>query len=442
MHVALWFLLSVVAPGYSENLEVGLTFADLGQCDRAIAFLEKARAADPKAPAASLALGSCYSKTGRADDAVWMLRAFTSSPRGGEAWFYLGEAYRVLGRNDEARDAYRRAAELRGPLGDRALLEAGNLSLALGDFDTAEKDFEQVLKSKATDETADAARKGLSRTASQRRVRAGFMADFGFRYDSNVILQHEALAAKAGGIRAVLNLFGRYRVIDSTHWRSELAAAVNQGRYLKPALHPYDLGAQRLNAEVLYKVQEFPLRIGLEGDALYNTLDLKYYNLGFGVGPRASVAEGGHLATTLSWHVRSDNFRDTRNASNRRTQLGQSVLWGSSGYAGLNLTHEQNQAEAADYTYVVKGVRLSGGDGVWRQVLVDAALDYAVTDFSARSGRVDKTVAASLGVARYWGAWGGRLSGAWVHNRTVNGPAGAGLDYAKTLTGLDLRYRF
>jgi tetratricopeptide (TPR) repeat protein len=57
-------------------------------------------------------LAAEYEKLGRWDDVVEQLRAYLSAAEDqGNAWGRLGEALRALGRDEEAKDAFRRGVD-------------------------------------------------------------------------------------------------------------------------------------------------------------------------------------------------------------------------------------------------------------------------------------------------------------------------------------------
>lgn len=418
---------------FGENVEVGMTFYDLGQYERALKYLEPAYKAKPADEDVSVAYAATLVKLGRAAEAVPILERFQSP----QAVFQLGEARKALGDKAGAREAYRRAAAAGGPLSARALLEAGRMASAEGDFGAAKTDFERLLQLEGAGDLVQEARNELAALESKRRF--GMAASLGIRYDTNVRLAQEP-ASGDGGLRAVVNLLARYRLVQTERVRSEVAVAVDQGRYTNGALQPLDLGSEALQADVTWKPFDFPLRAGVQADVSQQTLDFANYNVGVGVGPRMLVAEGAHLATTAAWSWRKDNFSaDARDGIERATVVNQFVFWGKNGFAGLGGAYQMNRAVDPAYQYDVATARVFAGDEFGPGVAVDGGLDFSRTAYT-RLDRVERTTVAAVGVGKYWGAIGVRVSEAFVVNRSET--TGAGFDFRKNVAGLDLRWRY
>lgn len=77
-----------------------------------IAALERMLEARPDDPRLRFGLALEYLKAGRRDDGIRELRAYlASSDDQGNAWGRLGALLREAGRQDEAREAYRKGVE-------------------------------------------------------------------------------------------------------------------------------------------------------------------------------------------------------------------------------------------------------------------------------------------------------------------------------------------
>lgn len=89
--------------------------------------------------------GLALNLLGRNEEAA---EAFTASvtlnPNDGDAWFKLGKIYRDLGRNKEARNAYTRAFEI-GSF-EAQHLDRGNAYMFLSRYSECEKEYELALK--------------------------------------------------------------------------------------------------------------------------------------------------------------------------------------------------------------------------------------------------------------------------------------------------------
>lgn len=422
------------AERYGENVEVGMTFYDLGQYERALKYLEPAYQAQPANESVAVAYAGTLVKLGRAAEAVPILEKLASA----EAAFQLGEAKKAMGDKAGARSAYRKAAQSSGPLGPRALLEAGRMSSAVGDYGAAKTDFERVLQLQGAGDLVNEAKNELASLASRRRF--GFGAFLGVRYDSNVRLAQEP-ASGDGGMRTVLNLQGRYRLVNAEKFRSDVAVAIDQGRYLPQALRALDLGSEAVQVDLTYKLFNWPVRIGGQVEAVHQTLDFNNYGLGVGAGPRLLVAEGKNFATTAAWKWRKDNFAlDFRDGIERSTVVNQFVFWGKSGFAGLGGSYQMDRGRDVNYQYDVVTGRLFAGDEFGPGIAVDAGVDLSRTRY-LHVDRAERTTVASVGVGKYWGPVGVRFSDAFVVNQS-DSKSGTGFDFRKNVVGVDLRYRY
>lgn len=421
---------------YREDLEVGLTFLDLGQYARAAAYLGKAYAAKPKEADAAVPYAAALLRLNRDKEAVAILQKFDTP----EAAYYLAEALKKQGKNDEARAAYVKAGGGKGPLSARAMLEAGRLANTAGDYGAARSNFERVLELDAAGDLVAEAKKELSALAS-RKGPFGVAASAGVRYDSNVRLAQEA-ASGDGGLRIVGALQGSVRLLDKKGWKSEAVASIDQGRFLKPALQPLDFGAHRAQANLTYKAGKFPARLGAEAFVQYNTLNFAAYSLGVGAGPQLLVAEGDHLASAASWAWRTDNFAlNPRDAVVADSSLTQFVFWGKTGYAGAGGNLQFNRARGQDYQYRILAVRGFAGGELGPAIQLDGGIDFTMTPYG-KVDRIERTLTGSVGVGKYWGSVGFRASGAFVSNNTTAAPAVPRFDFHKTVVGLDARWRY
>ena len=87
---------------------MGVAFATEGRHEEAVEILEKAIAADPNNPWAQRNLGGCLLALKEVDRAIaCLLRATQLNPKDQQAFFGLGEAYRVAENLEDAEIAYR-----------------------------------------------------------------------------------------------------------------------------------------------------------------------------------------------------------------------------------------------------------------------------------------------------------------------------------------------
>lgn len=429
--------------GFREDLEVGLALFQLGKDDRALPYLARAAAAQPKNPDAVIPYGISLARLDRYADAVSALTSVPlKGPFGADGAYFLGRAYLALGMRDEAQVAFRKSAELNGPLSNRALLEAGRLALTAGDVDTARRDFERLLQLQAAGELAAEAKAGLAEIERRRANRFAFNADAGLRYDSNVPLVSSPTASDAG-MRAVFNLQARYRAIETKAWRSEFAALINQGRFFDAAHRPFDLGVHRFNADLTRKFSFAPVRFGAEVSLDYQTKDLGFYRRSAGVGPTLTLAVGSRLATAASWQSRVDDFANPdRDGIDQRGQLNQFVFWGQTGYAGVGASYERAGARSNRWFYTQTSFRVFGGGDIYAGFLGDVGVDTTYTRYSRLAQpRTDTAVAFAGGLSRFWGPWGIRASAAYLRNAATAEFASPGSAFRKWLAGFDVRYR-
>ncbi|QJW99230.1 tetratricopeptide repeat protein [Frigoriglobus tundricola] len=95
-------------------INLGFLMEQLGQPDEAADLFRTAARVDATAVAPRSALGLLLRRRGRPQDAVPVLEAATGlKPDDPELWFELGLTWEVLGTQDRAAGAYRRAAQLR-----------------------------------------------------------------------------------------------------------------------------------------------------------------------------------------------------------------------------------------------------------------------------------------------------------------------------------------
>lgn len=429
--------------GFREDLEVGLTLFQIGKDDRAVSYLARATAAQPRNPDAVIPYGISLARLERYADAVSALTSIPlKGPLGADGAYFLGRAYLALGIRDEAQKAFRKSAELIGPLSNRALLEAGRLALTGGDVETARRDFERLLQLQAAGELAAEAKAGLAEIERRRANRFAFNADAGLRYDSNVPLVSSPTANDAG-VRAVFNLQARYRTIETKTWRSEFAALVNQGRFFDQVHRPFDLGVHRLNADLTHKFSFAPIRLGAEVALDYQTKDFGYYRRSAGVGPTLTLALGSRLATAASWQARADDFANPdRDGVDQRGQVNQFVFWDQTGYAGVGASYERAGARSNRWFYTQTSFRVFGGGDVYGGVLGDVGVDTTYTRYSRLpQPRTDTAVAFAGGLSRFWGLWGVRASAAYLRNAATAEFASPGAAFRKWLAGFDIRLR-
>jgi len=124
---------------------LGTTYKEKGDLERAQAYLLKAVALKPDSVEAHSNLGTVYNQEGRFEEAVAQLnKALALDPQYVEAYRNLGNAYRRAGRVDEAAEAYQKALSLR-PDYAMAYAGLGNLAQDAEDFSEAVRLYEKAL---------------------------------------------------------------------------------------------------------------------------------------------------------------------------------------------------------------------------------------------------------------------------------------------------------
>ncbi len=98
---------------YDSVYGLGACYLLGSQLDRAIELLRSAVSIDPGSAAARFALGRALMENKQLDQAVAELKKVTAlEPEMGEGFFLLGRVYRAQGREQEAKEAFRRSREL------------------------------------------------------------------------------------------------------------------------------------------------------------------------------------------------------------------------------------------------------------------------------------------------------------------------------------------
>jgi len=125
---------------------LGMTYKEQGDLERAEVYLLKAVALKPDSAEAHNNLGTVYNQAGRFEEAVAELnKTLALDPEYEEAYRNLGNTYRKAGRAEEAAEAYEKALSLRP---DYALAYAGlgNLAQDREDFSEAMRLYEKALE--------------------------------------------------------------------------------------------------------------------------------------------------------------------------------------------------------------------------------------------------------------------------------------------------------
>ena len=100
--------------------------------DNRIEYFERMLAHNPNNPTGLLALANEYKKAGRDEDEAQVLSRYIKAHEDeGNAYLRLGEVLERLGREDEARDAYREGVGKAEKFGHSGM--AGDLRSALGE---------------------------------------------------------------------------------------------------------------------------------------------------------------------------------------------------------------------------------------------------------------------------------------------------------------------
>jgi tetratricopeptide (TPR) repeat protein len=107
-----------VRPTFETAYGLGVCHNVLQNDEVAVAHFEAAVRRDAKAAAAWVALGASLNKLGRSAEAVKTLQhAIALEPNQGQAYYFLGMAYRALKDPARAQEAFRKAEELGGAMG-------------------------------------------------------------------------------------------------------------------------------------------------------------------------------------------------------------------------------------------------------------------------------------------------------------------------------------
>jgi tetratricopeptide (TPR) repeat protein len=101
-------------PGHvNSRVALGVTYAKEGRNQEAVEILEEAVSADPNNPWAQRNLGGCLLALRDVDRAIFCLRRATElNAEDQQAFFGLGEAYRVAGNLEDADTAYRQVVAI------------------------------------------------------------------------------------------------------------------------------------------------------------------------------------------------------------------------------------------------------------------------------------------------------------------------------------------
>ena len=101
-------------PGHvNSRVALGVTYAKEGRNQEAVKILEEAVSAEPDNPWAQRNLGGCLLALKEVDRAIsCLLRATQLNPKDQQAFFGLGEAYRVAGKLEDADTAYRQVVAI------------------------------------------------------------------------------------------------------------------------------------------------------------------------------------------------------------------------------------------------------------------------------------------------------------------------------------------
>jgi tetratricopeptide (TPR) repeat protein len=107
-----------VRPTFETAYGLGVCHNVLQNDEVAVAQFEAAVRRDAKAAAAWVALGASLNKLGRSAEAVKTLQhAIALEPNQGQAYYFLGMAYRALKDPARAQEAFKKAEELGGAMG-------------------------------------------------------------------------------------------------------------------------------------------------------------------------------------------------------------------------------------------------------------------------------------------------------------------------------------
>ena len=131
---------------YGEHVNLGLTYAGMGEMEKARSSFEKALALNPKYADAHYNLGKLQYERGEKEKAIASFRKTTElNPVHAEAHHNLGNAYHDAGRTEEAIDQYEKVIRINPYYAD-AYYALGNAYYAAGNREKASGFYEKALE--------------------------------------------------------------------------------------------------------------------------------------------------------------------------------------------------------------------------------------------------------------------------------------------------------
>ncbi len=230
--------------------------AKLGDATGAIADFQAALALRPHFPAAALELGIALVDSGRFQEAEpWLTQAQSDPDLDAQASFFLGIAQLRLERYDEARQSFARARARDASLVLAAQFYDGVIAFRQGDTDTAKTAFEAVKDTSPTSAMGRESTQYLALITQQRRATYSAFGTLALEYDSNVTLgpgdatTPEEITGEADG-RVVINVGGRY--VPFRHGGFSVALSYEFFQTLQFQLTDFDLQDHRPAVQLQY----------------------------------------------------------------------------------------------------------------------------------------------------------------------------------------------
>lgn len=253
----------------------GVTRGRLGDYAGAVDDLQYAVEKKPEFDEAALELGVALVETERYEEAVPLLEQAQRNPHlEAQASLFLGLAELRLGRDDEARENFERAAARDPELRIPARYYEGVAAYRAGRWREAEEHFAAVVDDRPESDLGREAQRFLDAAEARKEQTYEVYAGLGFEYDSNVplVTQDENLAAAVGDQddgRVTLSAGGRYTLWS--HPNFSLAATYDFFQSLHFDLTDFDLQNHRAALQLAGRAGDF--RFGTVGRYDYYLLD-------------------------------------------------------------------------------------------------------------------------------------------------------------------------
>lgn len=284
--------------------------AKLGDSAGAIADFQAALALQPHFPAAALELGIALVDSGRFQEAEpWLTQAQSEPDLDAQASFFLGIAQLRLERYAEARQSFARARARDASLLLAAQFYDGVIAYRQGDTDAAQAAFEAVQDANPTSAMGRESTQYLALIVQERRATYSAFGTVALEYDSNVTLGPDNatlpqdITGEADG-RFVINVGGRY--VPLRRGRFSVALSYEFFQTLQFQLTDFNLQDHRPAVQLQYDFDRVSL--GLLSRYDYYLLDSDSYLQQVTAFPWVSVREDGFGRTDLYYRMQWRDF--------------------------------------------------------------------------------------------------------------------------------------